>query len=1459
MRRFLVGDEIMPPITRSQSVKAAAKANVGRQPVVDKESESELALSPQKKRRRLDKPVKDEVSNKKSKVNKKAKKKALTGKSNKRKRNILRTIHKRIDRDRAKIGNISQQPSPQSSILMDQAGDFQQGSEEEMLVATGNHSGSEVSSEMSSDYSSKTSMLSDSVQSTIKQIFCSTSESSFKGFSEEETLDTSESYDISTPSKNSSNLDNVRSRSLFPVGTKEPMKFGSSLGNDLNNETSSEENSDNKYDIDWEKEYYERSDHDVDIDSPSGTELKDDTEQSKAFLKEYKKVIYGKKHTKRERSDEDDINYDNPKSHDMQQDSTASLQRELKANAKHFRTKSDGNCFFHAVFGDVNSSGIYETDKAQAMRQEWCKFLGEFKSLEDKSMPKELKRSLLLIFTEVFSEEKPEEFNSDHIYIKYLAKIAEQSYYIYVNEIPILASLANIEIKLRIEGQRPHDIKPDKELLSKDYKRDDELWGKRKQVEIYHNGRDHFSHLISHVEQSSSPLKDVVNSPTRRRNPIIPKSPGKENSPKKRKYSAISKSRSFNDSEIGFLSKHNSRQTSTPLKKYGSFEDTKVNITPIKPDELSKKGRKLNHFKRKKSAKGQACFVDEDDSGLGSSLLSSSKILKTDKELETFLKECKEVGKIAIHCDYEDKGLSKVSLFCNKGRIYYIDEKFEQNALEEINELLSSGKVEKVIVYDIKEVKKTLSGIEKILDSVDDLKVMSYSLDTKKHDNSISSIVEHNFGRIEETFSAETLIKIHNKLESRLSEQKELRKIYDNYDKPLTKVILNMEKKGIRVDVKRLEELDKTLDNKIKTLEKEIHKLAGIKFEIRSSKKLESILFNKMKLQDKTGLNNLSGTDSKTLGALESRGVEIAGKVLRWRSLDKLKSNVKGYIDKVDKNGIVHTDFLTTKTKTGRIVSKEPNLQNIPFGVEEASLIRQAFVAEEGQKLISVDYLQMELRILAEIANVKKFKEAFSKGEDIHAITAKQIFGRDDGKFRQKAKAINFGIIYGMSEYQLAKELEVSTQKAKTYIEKYYKEYPEIEEYKRKTVAYGRVNHYVETFSGRRINTEYISSRIIPVKEHYRRAAVNARIQGTGADMIRLAMIKLSKELKEKNLGEIINTIHDELIVEAEDGKAEEVQKLMKEMMEKTAKEIIGVDIPVKINVGDDLNFRKELNEDQQETRDHLQENDDFTMSYDDSGYNSLLQEDEEETDDFINNYDLEGEEYRNSCFDILGIEYQVLVSMLCFHRAFNVHGEEYKNLSLATEEDQKKVGKFDDIVIRYTDKEDKKKAINVQVKRIDEEEGYNEINCTTLFPEGEGKNKDMFAINKYFISFLNQDKERRDETKHNVIFTNSDLATKDGKKVKYKLLKHSGIEVDEVGDEVLEDLLCTNKEQPGFYNFSKGEVREKILKVIDPLQNESRKKIKRILEKSTFSKVRIEKIEELLNSPPEKKKKLKS
>lgn len=655
--------------------------------------------------------------------------------------------------------------------------------------------------------------------------------------------------------------------------------------------------------------------------------------------------------------------------------------------------------------------------------------------------------------------------------------------------------------------------------------------------------------------QTPLSLTNITNSPPRKRSGMsYPRSSSKENSPKKRRYSTISQSCSFtspnpgtgvipishlaekstNDSEISSLVKHNSRQTSTPRKRNSDGPDfgnisaiksqrlmSKRKIiqsqekNPIKPDELSKKERKLNDSKGKKLAKGQACFADEDDSGLGSSL-TNSKILENDQELGEFLKKCKEVGKIAIHCHYEDKELSKVFLsYSKKDEVYYIGEKFNQNELEEINRLLSSGKVKKVIVYDIKEVKKTLPGIEKILDSVDDLKVMSYSLDTKKHDNSLSSIFEHNFDAMEETFSAKTLIKIHNKLESRLSKQEELRKIYDNYDKPLTEVTLNMGKKGVRVDVERLEELDKALDSKIKTLEKEIYKLAGGKrFEIRSPKRLRSVLFNKMKLQHETGLDNLSGTDSKTLRELERRGAEIAGKVLRWRSLDKLKSGVKGCIDKVDEHdGRIHADFLTTKT--GRLSLKDPNLQSIPNRDKEARFIRQAFIAEEGHKLISADYSQMELRILAEIANVKKLKEAFDKGEDIHAITAKQIFGREDGEFRQKAKAINFGIIYGMSEYQLAKELKVSTQEAKTYIEKYYKEYPEIKEYKRNTVVCGRVNHYVETVSGRRINTEYISSRIIPVKEYYRRAAVNARIQGTGADMIRLAMIKLSKELKE--------------------------------------------------------------------------------------------------------------------------------------------------------------------------------------------------------------------------------------------------------------------------------------------------------------------------------------------------------
>ncbi|WP_353281154.1 OTU domain-containing protein [Wolbachia endosymbiont (group A) of Andrena trimmerana] len=379
---------------------------------------------------------------------------------------------------------------------------------------------SEMSSDEESMYSSKTSTSSDSGQSIIKQIFCSTSESSFESFSEAETLDTSQSYDISTSSKNSSNLDNVRSRSLFPAGTKEPMKFGSSSGNDLDNETSSEENSDNK---------------------------------------------------------------------------TVSLQRKLKANAAHFDTKGDGNCFFHAVFGDVNSSSLYETDKAQAMRQEWCKFLGKFKSLEDELMPKELKEALLLIFQEVFKEVKPEEHISDCIYKEYLAKIAEQSYHVYVNEIVILASLANIKIKLHIEGQSSHDIEPNEKLLSKNYKRNDEIWGKRKQVEIRHNGINHFSYSKSSVEQPS--LKDIGNSLIRERNLITPKSPGKENRKRSREIELDSPTEEANQqshssskrarfepkvSDKEIAPQNYFTQTSTPSENLESLKDLEINESSIK-------------------------------------------------------------------------------------------------------------------------------------------------------------------------------------------------------------------------------------------------------------------------------------------------------------------------------------------------------------------------------------------------------------------------------------------------------------------------------------------------------------------------------------------------------------------------------------------------------------------------------------------------------------------------------------------------------------------------------------------------------------------------------------------------------------------------------------------------------------------------------------------------------------
>ncbi|MDR0772962.1 MAG: DNA polymerase I [Wolbachia pipientis] len=543
------------------------------------------------------------------------------------------------------------------------------------------------------------------------------------------------------------------------------------------------------------------------------------------------------------------------------------------------------------------------------------------------------------------------------------------------------------------------------------------------------------------------------------------------------------------------------------------------------------------------------------------------------EELEKFLEHCRYEGKIAIHYHLENNVLS---LSYSESNIFYIEQDSIQNALITINSTLLSNGVLKII-HNIKEMRKIFPAVEKMLDSVDDLMIMSYSLDTGKHDHSIPNIIAHNLSGDVEIFSAKTLIAIHEKLKQRLF-QKKLFTIYERFDKPLMKVIFNMEENGILLNIQKLQELSDKFQQVIAVLEDEIYNLAEERFNIASPKQLSDILFNKMGLSKKKKSKSGSySTNYEVLEALEEEGVEIAGKILSWRHLSKLKGTyTDALIKQVDPiDGRIHTNFSTTATATGRLSSSNPNLQNIPIRSEEGNLIRQAFIAPKGYKIISADYSQIELRLLAHVANVAAFKEAFANGQDIHGITARQVFGVQeiDEQLRRKAKSINFGIIYGISPFGLAKRLGITFQEAAEYINYYFSCYPEIKAYMEKAVSIARLHGYVETLFGRRCFVRDINNTIPYVRQFAERAAINAPLQGTAADIIKRATIQLFDQLK---IGKIILQVHDELLVEVENEKVQETAKLVKDVMENAME--ISIPLEVEVKIGDNWALNYDLN-----------------------------------------------------------------------------------------------------------------------------------------------------------------------------------------------------------------------------------------------------------------------------------------
>ena len=396
--------------------------------------------------------------------------------------------------------------------------------------------------------------------------------------------------------------------------------------------------------------------------------------------------------------------------------------------------------------------------------------------------------------------------------------------------------------------------------------------------------------------------------------------------------------------------------------------------------------------------------------------------------------------------------------------------------------------------------------------------------------------------------------------------------VYETLERPLAPVLAQMERHGVKIDDAVLRSMSKTFARKMAKLEAGIHEMAGTSFNVGSPKQLGEVLFDRMGLPG--GKRAKTGAYATGADVLEDLATEheLPARVLDWRALAKLKSTYTDALpEHVDPDtGRVHTSYLQTGANTGRLASTEPNLQNIPVRTEDGRRIREAFVAEKGSVFVSLDYSQIELRILAHVADIPQLKAAFEEGQDIHAMTAAEMFDvpidEMTPEIRRRAKAINFGVIYGISGFGLARNLRIPRGEAQSFIDRYFERFPGIRTYMDDTVEFAKQNGFVQTLFGRRIHTPEISASG-PKAGFARRAAINAPIQGTAADVIRRAMIRMPEAIDGLPCKMLLQ-VHDELLFEVEEGAVDEVAGCVREVMEGAASPAVKIDVPLVVDVG---------------------------------------------------------------------------------------------------------------------------------------------------------------------------------------------------------------------------------------------------------------------------------------------------
>lgn len=608
------------------------------------------------------------------------------------------------------------------------------------------------------------------------------------------------------------------------------------------------------------------------------------------------------------------------------------------------------------------------------------------------------------------------------------------------------------------------------------------------------------------------------------------------------------------------------------------------------------------------------------------------EIIETESQLKALVTKIHEQGTFSFQTEILAAGFDQVVLvgLCfaiGSGEAFYIplnhqlsrnllnmpenptegEKQYQQldqaSVLSALKPLFESSALLK-ISHDVKREMKILAHFDIDVRAFDDILTMSYLLDGALHAHTLESLSSHYFDHVllqikdivgdgrsvkpldqvsisvlagYASEKADYIFQLHQILKPRLRTE-QLLTLYEEIERPLIPVVAEMEQVGVKLDAFKLQEISSSLQRSIANLEKRIYELAGEEFNIGSPKQLGEILFTKLNLASAgKGKSGQLLTHIDILEPLAEQGYEIARKILDWRHVSKLKGTYADALPKqIDpRTGRVHTTYGLALSNTGRLSSSDPNLQNIPIRTDEGREIRKAFVAEAGYEIMSIDYSQIELRLVAAIANVSKLKEAFLNGIDIHAHTAAHVFHLKPEEmtadFRRKAKAVNFGILYGISAYGLSQQLHCTSAEAQALIDAYFLQFPELKAYMDGMIEFGRKHGYVLSLFGRKSYVPTIRDKIFAKRQFAERQAINAPLQSTQADIIKKAMVQISAYLKAQNLKtRMLLQVHDELVFEVPMAEKDLVAAEVKRIMES----VMSLSVPLTAEVGFGVNWQ---------------------------------------------------------------------------------------------------------------------------------------------------------------------------------------------------------------------------------------------------------------------------------------------